>query len=425
MQPNHNKNLSLTKTKMKNSIKLGVLLAGFALSTNLALAFDADLTINQADIRFSVGEFLEGKTTRIYASVTNLSGDDILGVVRFYDNGKQIGGDQAISIFGNKTDDIFIDWTPGPGQHKIAVKIFPWEPKEDNPANNWITSEVFVAQDTDRDGITNSKDEDDDGDGVADEKDPFPLNGKEWEDTDGDGVGNNQDEDDDNDDVPDKFDDMPLDPNETMDTDKDGIGNIKDDDDDGDGLKDNEEENLKTDPANPDSDGDGTKDGQDAFPLDPKEAFDTDKDGIGNSIDTDDDNDSIADDKDEFPLNKEPVIELKDLDLKLDVREEFTFDATPSYDKDGKIVSYIWEINGKVVQEGNFLNYRFAQPGNYDVKLTVMDSAGQSKSENYQVNVANLSLYKQLLSSLGVVLLAMLIFFKYIFGAKKSKQVKK
>ena len=44
-----------------------------------------------------------------------------------------------------------------------------------------------------------------------------------------------------------------------------------------------------------DSDGDGVPDIQDAFPSNPAETIDTDRDGIGNNADTDDDNDQMPD----------------------------------------------------------------------------------------------------------------------------------
>ena len=53
--------------------------------------------------------------------------------------------------------------------------------------------------DTDGDGQCNTLDADDDGDGVADADDAFPLDASESVDTDGDGTGNNADLDDDGD----------------------------------------------------------------------------------------------------------------------------------------------------------------------------------------------------------------------------------
>ena len=66
--------------------------------------------------------------------------------------------------------------------------------------------------DTDGDGIPNGTDPDDDGDGVNDVDDAFPLNPNETVDTDNDGIGNNSDPDDDNDGVIDTNDPYPLDP---------------------------------------------------------------------------------------------------------------------------------------------------------------------------------------------------------------------
>ncbi len=60
-----------------------------------------------------------------------------------------------------------------------------------------------------------------------------------------------------------------------------------------------------------DSDGDGVFNGLDAFPSDPNESADTDRDGQGNNADTDDDNDGVADSNDRFPLDP---TETKDFD---------------------------------------------------------------------------------------------------------------
>lgn len=52
-----------------------------------------------------------------------------------------------------------------------------------------------------------------------------------------------------------------------------------------------------------DTDGDGYPDDEDAFPSDPEEWLDTDRDGVGNNADTDDDGDGVSDVSDEFPLD--------------------------------------------------------------------------------------------------------------------------
>ncbi len=148
--------------------------------------------------------------------------------------------------------------------------------------------------DTDRDGVGDNADEDDDGDGTPDRDDDFPL------DTDNDGVDNR---DDDGDGVPDTEDDLPVDATESVDTDADGVGNNADSDDDNDGVPDAEDA-FPFDPgASADTDGDGAPDDRDAFPGDAAEWLDTDGDGIGDNADRDDDNDGVADVADLFPLD--------------------------------------------------------------------------------------------------------------------------
>jgi len=406
---------------MKKSLKIFSLILGFLFIGHTALALSGDISINSEDISFSNNSFLEGRKVRIYATAKNNSSQDLLGTVRYYDNDRQIGGDQPISIFAGKNDGVFIDWTPSFGNHKIAVKIFPWTPEIDDPSNNWIVSNIYAIQDTDHDGIPNDQDNDDDGDGVPDNEDFSPLDPKESADTDGDGIGDNVDPDDDNDDVPDDQDDLPLNPNESTDTDKDGIGDIADPDDDNDGITDNEEDKNGTNSKNADTDGDGTTDGKDAFPLDPSEQLDTDNDKIGNNTDIDDDNDGIIDDKDEFPLNKGPVIKINGGKEKFraDLYKNNVFDASPSYDEDGQIVSYIWDIDG-VEKEGNSTSHKFKTIGEHKIKLTVVDDKGESRTNNFQVTVLNIGLYKQIIVTLLLLLLASLIYFKYIAGAKNS-----
>ena len=396
-------------------------LISFLTITNIALAYSGDIAIDKQDITFSTNDFTEGKKIRIYANVVNNSSQDLLGVVRYFDNNGQIGGDQVVSIFAKKSDGVFIDWQPPYGKQTVTVKLFPWQPEIDDPKNNSTSTDVFVAQDTDHDGIPNDKDPDIDGDGVPNEKDAFPLNIKESKDTDGDGIGDNTDPDIDNDGVPNKFDEMPYDTNETLDTDHDGIGNIADTDDDNDGLLDTQEEKIGTNPLKADTDGDGVIDGKDAFPLDPKEWLDTDHDGIGDNTDTDKDNDGIPNNIDPFPLNKAPIIELKNENSTVDLLATQIFDATPSSDQDGKIVSYRWEVDGKENKEGNALVESFKTLGKHDIKLTVTDNSGESVSKDLEVSVLNLGLYKEIGLSLAAILLALGIYFKYIAGAKDRK----
>ena len=71
---------------------------------------------------------------------------------------------------------------------------------------------------------------------------------------------------------------------------------------DNDGCKLDDAAETISDPL--DADGDGVIDALDAFPNDPGETTDTDRDGAGNNSDLDDDNDGAADVIDEHPLDR-------------------------------------------------------------------------------------------------------------------------
>ncbi len=81
--------------------------------------------------------------------------------------------------------------------------------------------------------------------------------------------------------IPNDKDAFPNNPDEWTDNDKDGIGDNEDDDDDNDGYNDT----------------------IDVFPKNSEEHYDSDSDGIGNNEDTDDDNDGYNDSEDLDKLN--------------------------------------------------------------------------------------------------------------------------
>jgi hypothetical protein len=246
-----------------------------------------------------------------------------------------------------------------------VVQIYRLTPTEDRDADGYIDaiddypddpSEYIL--DSDSDGIRNTVDTDDDGDGTPDSSDRFPLNTSESIDTDNDGIGNNEDTDDDNDGVADVSDAYTIvslggrtdtdgdgRPN-NCDTTCQGLGMAADTDDDGDGVLDSADAyplitlGGRTDTdgdgqpdncdaecqalgmaADTDDDNDGVEDGSDALPLDKNESVDTDSDGIGNNTDTDDDNDGVTDSSDAYPLNADihtlPTATNATLDLNL------------------------------------------------------------------------------------------------------------
>lgn len=143
--------------------------------------------------------------------------------------------------------------------------------------------------DTDKDGVIDALDPDDDGDGIATktEREDAAAAGL-GDDVDGDGKKNWLDTDADGDGA--------LDAQEgRSDSDGDGKPNYLDGDvvdSDGDGIPDAVERALGTNPNDPDTDGDGIPDGVEAPGGSP---VDSDGDGIIDALDHDSDNDGIPD----------------------------------------------------------------------------------------------------------------------------------
>ncbi len=118
---------------------------------------------------------IAGEPTRIYVALRNNSQDDLTSTVRFTDNGERIGV-AYVSALPGRIVEAWVDWTPGYGEHTIAasltnVQLHPIgeSPETGEVVNTVAQNAVFVDHDTDKDGVPNQKDSDDDNDGVSDE----------------------------------------------------------------------------------------------------------------------------------------------------------------------------------------------------------------------------------------------------------------
>lgn len=371
--------------KRRASTLLGIIIGTLMLPLT-ATAATGDLELVTSSIRFSPQPVMEGRKTRIYATVKNNSKDDLYGTVRFANQseGKQISSDQPISIFGGKTDDIFVDWIPAPGEKIIGVNVMPWQ-GGDNGGNNSYKITMDVVADLDQDGVADSEDIDIDGDSILNSADSFPRNQKESKDTDGDSIGDNTDTDDDNDGVLDAQDAFPFDPKESKDTDGDGIGDNTDTDIDGDGIPNAKEKQQGTSPILKDTDGDKVPDKKDLFPLDIMESKDTNKNGVGDNKDPDIDGDGVPNTQDTFPNNRAPQAGNSDTPLIVQVGNGKTLllDATPSIDQDGKISKVLWKIDNKDTYEGIRKEIPITETGIHEVELQITDNNGETTSKKW------------------------------------------
>ncbi|QQR83820.1 PKD domain-containing protein [Candidatus Peregrinibacteria bacterium] len=335
----------------------------FSVNQGFAQDFARDLFISSTDVSFD-NDILVGDSVRIYASVHSSAKRDLTGVVKFYDETAQlfIGSDQPVSIVAESTDDVFIDWkAQSQGQHKIAVRVFPWENVGDNPDNNKVVVTLFVDVDSDGDGIGNRLDPDDDNDDVVDADDAFPLDPEEWKDTDGDGFGDIADTDDDGDGVEDVLDVFPQDPTESVDTDRDGVG-----------------------------------DQADAFPLDPLESSDLDGDGLG-------------DNADEFDTNHGPNPSLTFDSTHLLAGRAIVFDGSGSNDPDGSIDRLEWDFGDGSTFTGNPATHIYEKPGNYGLILRVYDDTGEFRQLVQNLMVKRSYLLYEVIVAIGFFILIILM----------------
>lgn len=78
-------------------------------------------------------------------------------------------------------------------------------------------------------------------------------------------------------------------------------------------------------------------------------------------------------------VNAAPTAEAGE-DLVVGVNEEFLLDGSRSFDPDGALASYSWDLGNGVVKEGVGLRHRYEAPGTYDVVLKVTDTTDLNNS---------------------------------------------
>ena len=152
------------------------------------------------------------------------------------------------------------------------------------PDNEEIGVNFDSPLDTDKDGIIDALDSDDDNDGIASQIEEKVGTSPLRADTDDDGISDAEE--------------IGKNTDKPLDTDNDGISNALDTDDDDDGIETITENTIGTNPLLPDSDGDGLSDAIEIGELLDK-PVDTDGDGTIDALDTEDDidrdNDGLSD----------------------------------------------------------------------------------------------------------------------------------
>ena len=125
-------------------------------------------------IWFSADEFFAGDQIRIYTAVQNNSGEDIEGIIEFFDNDISIG-QKNFTLLDRRVTEVWMDDIVSEGKHDYSVSITeasinkPGQPAESvTPRIIKSDNTILVDVDTDGDNIGDQEDPDDDNDGVPD-----------------------------------------------------------------------------------------------------------------------------------------------------------------------------------------------------------------------------------------------------------------
>ena len=79
-----------------------------------------------------------------------------------------------------------------------------------------------------------------------------------------------------------------------------------------------------------------------------------------------------------LPQNASPVASIRVVPTHSLVGQEVTFMALASYDPDGEIVSYNWDLGGVKTSNRCTIRHTFTEAGTYKIKLSVVDSRGKT-----------------------------------------------
>lgn len=146
----------------------------------LSLAQEAKPVENFGFVRGNIwyfpDPFFAGDDVKIYTAVFNGSDKDIVGTVEFFVNDEPIGKTDFSVASGGSLKEVFISWPAAEGRHKFEAKISQarvsrfGQPKEEIllGQENFSQDERYVDLDTDKDGVGNLDDTDDDNDGTTD-----------------------------------------------------------------------------------------------------------------------------------------------------------------------------------------------------------------------------------------------------------------
>jgi PKD repeat protein len=85
--------------------------------------------------------------------------------------------------------------------------------------------------------------------------------------------------------------------------------------------------------------------------------------------------------------NTPPIVNFSTTPLLFETGKEIIFDASKSSDPDGEIVSYHWGFGDNLTGLGSIVKHLYNIAGTYQVKLTLMDNAGESSEITKDIKI--------------------------------------
>ncbi len=110
-------------------------------------------------------------------------------------------------------------------------------------------------------------------------------------------------------------------------------------------------------------------------------------------------------------------VEIGNTTIKVD--EKITFDASNSSDNE-EIVKYMWDFDDGANTSGKSVEHKFGEKGTYEVKLTVIDEAGNMDTDTVTIKVEKKNGYKIPAFTIFTVILGISLVLIYIYKRKQS-----